>query len=218
MRGVLRIPAMSPTNHYWSNSMTTTSKFASKAANAEALKTIRAKVDAPKVRRTKAAVAAREATQAVEQRCEEAADHIKAESAYEAYMRRTAQLRDEFLATENVPTATRVVVASVSHLLALSVTLYWGIEAATAVMAAAMILTSSVFITWVVGFIGLVLALYAALQAGSAIGDIVLKFDTKRAAAVGHDLRVAAAKRISLVKGWFTKPIVELELTPKVAS
>lgn len=188
--------------------MTTTSKFASKtsataARNAEVLKTIRAKADAPKVRRTKTAAAAEQVAAPI------VTDDVKAETPFEAFMRRTADARDEFMASQNVPTATRTIVATIAHLLSLSVTLYWGIEATTALMAAAFLLTSSVFVTWVIGFMGLVLAFYAALQTGNAIGQFVLNFDYDRTAAIGRDLRVAAAKRISLVKGWFTRATPE---------
>ena len=178
----------------------TTSKFNNvKAHNAEVLNTIRAA--APKAKRTKVNAAAHEAAGNVD--------------AQRIYAERIAQANDDLLASYNVPSKMRIAVAAITRLLAFSVSMYWGLEAASLLMVAAVSLTASAFITWVVAFMAMVLAFYAAWQTAAAIGQFVLDFKVENIRDTGRDLRIAAAKRVSLVKGWFRKPEVELELEPQ---
>ena len=129
--------------------------------------------------------------------------------AHTAYAERVAAAQDEYLSSQHVPSGVRLVVGAVSRLLTFSVSIYWGLEATGLIMTAAIALTGSSFIAFVVGLTALLLAFSAAWQAGSVIGDFIIDFDWKRTAAVGRDLRVAAAKRVSLVKGWFKRTDVE---------
>jgi len=125
--------------------------------------------------------------------------------AHTHYAEQSAQLRDEYLASQNVPSGTRLVVAAVSRLLAFSVSIYWGMEAAAILMVAAIALTGSGFIAFVVTLTAMLLAFSAAWQAASAVGKFIVDFDPEQARAAGRDLRVAAAKRVSAFKAFFKK-------------
>jgi len=125
--------------------------------------------------------------------------------AHTQYAERMAHVRDEYLASQNVPSGVRLVVAAVSRLLAFSVSIYWGLEASAILMTAAIALTGSGFIAFVIGLTALLLAFSAAWQAGSAVGNFILTFNFNDARDTGRDLRIAAAKRVNLVKGWFKR-------------
>lgn len=126
-----------------------------------------------------------------------------------AYAERVSAAQQEYMASQHVPSGTRLVVAAVSRLLTFSVSIYWGLEATGLIMTAAIALTGSSFIAFVIGLTALLLAFSAAWQAGSAVGDFLINFDQANAARIGRDLRVAAAKKVNLVRGWFKKPDIE---------
>jgi hypothetical protein len=123
-----------------------------------------------------------------------------------AYAERVSAAQQEYMESQHVPSGTRLVVAAVSRLLTFSVSIYWGLEATGLIMTAAIALTGSSFIAFVVGLTAALLAFSAAWQAGSAVGQFLINFDQANAARIGHDLRIAAAKRVNLVRGWFKKP------------
>jgi hypothetical protein len=123
-----------------------------------------------------------------------------------AYAERISAAQQEYMESQHVPSGVRLVVAAVSRLLTFSVSIYWGLEATGLIMTAAIALTGSSFIAFVIGLTALLLAFSAAWQAGSAVGDFLINFDQANAARIGRDLRVAAAKKVNLVRSWFKKP------------
>lgn len=163
--------------------MTTTSRFASKPAASTTA--------APKARRTSTAKAAHTATGNVD------AQQIHAE--------RMAQINDEYMASQRVPSSIRLMVAAVGRLLSFSASIYWGLELTGALMTAALIFTGSGFLAFCIGLTSLVLAFRAAWQVGTAVGEFIINFEPSTPANIGRELRVSAARKINLVKGWFTR-------------
>jgi hypothetical protein len=125
--------------------------------------------------------------------------------AQRVYAERVAQAQDEFLASNAVPSHTRQLVASVAQLLGFSVSIYWGVQLSGALMTAAVLYTGSAFIAFVLGMIAVVLSFKAAWNTGTFIARFVLDYDSDTLAEAGRELRIASARRVSIVKRWFTR-------------
>lgn len=150
----------------------------------------------PKVRKT-----ARKPTTKVEAVHDFTAQH----DAQRQYAEATARAQDEYLARISVPSHTRQLVASVSQLIVFSASFYWGVYATGWLMFVAATATTSAFLTFVVGLVTTLLALKASWDASTAAAEFISNFKLENAADIGRDLRIAAAKRVNLVKGWFKR-------------
>ncbi len=118
---------------------------------------------------------------------------------------RLAQINDEYMASSGVPSSQRQIVAGIGQLLMFSTSIYWGIQAVGVLMTAAIVFTGSSFLAFVVGVMGAFLAIKSAWDIGTGTARFILSYDTDTVADVGRDLRVAAARKVSLVKGWFKR-------------
>lgn len=103
----------------------------------------------------------------------------------------------------------RVLIASVAWLLTYATSFYWGYNVALWLAAATYLLTTSVFLAYIVAFLASVVALIGAFTAAGTVGKFILTFDTAKAVDTGRDLRIAAARKVSLVRGWFTPASTE---------
>lgn len=104
-----------------------------------------------------------------------------------------------------MPSPTRQLIASIGQLVSFSASIYWGLQVTGWLMAAAITFTGSGFIGFVIGVVAAVLSFRAAWRAGTFVADLILNFDSGNAHDYGHELRVAAARRISVVRGWFKR-------------
>jgi hypothetical protein len=105
----------------------------------------------------------------------------------------------------DTPSRARQLVASIGQLVSFATTFYWGLQAVGWLSAAALMFTGSAFITFCTVFIGALLAFRASWHAGTAAFAFVVEFDGDTINSVGRDLRIAAAKKTSLVKSWFQR-------------
>lgn len=110
---------------------------------------------------------------------------------------------------EDIPVAPeffgkRVLIASVAWLLTYATSFYWGYNVALWLTAATYLLTTSMFLAYLVAFVMAVAAFIGAFTAAGTVGKFILTFDTAKAVDTGRDLRIAAARKVSLVRGWFT--------------
>ncbi len=103
----------------------------------------------------------------------------------------------------------RVLIASVAWLLTYATSFYWGYNVALWLTAATYLLTTSVFLAYLVAFVMAVAAFISALIAAGHVGKFILTFDTAKAVDTGRDLRIAAARKVSLVRSWFTPASTE---------
>lgn len=115
---------------------------------------------------------------------------------------------------EDIPVAPeffgkRTLIASVAWLFTYATSFYWGYNVALWLAAATYLLTTSVFLAYIVAFLASVVALIGAFTAAGTVGKFILTFDTAKAVDTGRDLRVAAARKVSLVRSWFTPASTE---------
>lgn len=160
------------------------SKFAPKASTVEA--------KAPRVKRP---------ARVPEQDVQDAVDV----SAQRVYAERIASAQDEYLASVDAPTHTRMLVASVTQLLTFSVSMYWSVQLTGWVMTAALLFTGSSFVAVLIAILGLVLAFKAAWRAGFTAAEVVSNASFKTAGNVGASIKDAAARKVSMVRGWFVR-------------
>lgn len=163
--------------------MTTSSRFASKPVASSSA--------APKAKRTPASKAAHTAS--------------GNSDAHTVYAERMAQINDEYLAANHVPSSARLMVAAITRLLSFSASIYWGIQGIGLLVTAAVVYTGSAFIAFCIGLTTALLAFRAAWSVGTAVGEFVINFNPDTPAQIGRDLRVSAARKVNLVKGWFTR-------------
>lgn len=123
--------------------------------------------------------------------------------AHRIYAEATAKARDEYMASQNVPSSTRKLVASIAQFAMFSTSIYWGIQAVGLVTLVATIFTGSAFIGFCLALITSWLALSAAWNAGVVVAEIVLGFNANTLADTGKELRDSAKRKVSLVRGWF---------------
>jgi len=128
-----------------------------------------------------------------------------AHSAEQIHTARMAQINDEYMASKGVATPVRQIVAAVAQLATFSASIYWGCQAAGFLMTAAIVYTGSGFLAFVIGFMAMFLAIKASWSACCEVARGVIEFNVDDASNIGRDLRVAAAKKVSLVKGWFKR-------------
>jgi hypothetical protein len=125
--------------------------------------------------------------------------------AHRIYAEATAKARDEYLGASNMPSQTRVLVSKVAQFLSFSTSIYWGVQATGLLVIVATAFTGSAFIGFCIALITSWLAISAAWETGVFIRELVLGFNTNTLADTGRDIRVAAARKVSLVKGWFKR-------------
>lgn len=111
------------------------------------------------------------------------------------------------------PSSTRLLVSAVAQLVSFGLSFYWGVQALGWLMAASLAATSSAFIGLVLLFLGAYLTFVAAWRTGRIAEDIVLNWRFDSIADIGRDIRIGAAKKMSLVRGWFT-PSDRIEVEP----
>ena len=104
-----------------------------------------------------------------------------------------------------VPSGRRVLVATFAWFISFASSYYWGIQAIAWMIAVAATATTSQFLLFLVAFIGGVIAIFTAFTLAGSAFNAVLSFDVHSALAVGHDVRDAAKRRVSLVRGWFKR-------------
>jgi hypothetical protein len=128
------------------------------------------------------------------------ADKLRAENA-----ERMARIHAIMGEAAPMPSATHQLIATIGQLVAFSASIYWGVQLTGLLMTAAIVFTGSAFLAFVIGVTTAILAFKAAWSLGTNVSRFILDFDVNDATNVGHDLRIAAAKKVSLVKGWFKR-------------
>lgn len=117
------------------------------------------------------------------------------------YAEAHAGLMDAF----NLPTGRRLIVASVVSLLSYGATFYWTLQAIEIVSVIAVAYTSSMFLGFMISLLGFVLAFYAGMKISYFVFKRVVAIDMSKLTATGKSIKDASTRRVSLVKGWFTK-------------
>lgn len=95
----------------------------------------------------------------------------------EGWMARIQQSVDGFMKSVHVPTKTRLIVSGLLGLLACASTLYFSMQLVEMLVIAAMLCTGIGFVSFVVTFIGVFMALMGAVTAGSAVFDFAMSFE-----------------------------------------
>lgn len=121
------------------------------------------------------------------------------------YAESVAAAQDEYLAAKKVPSVTRQLCTSIAQAFVATCNLYWGIQVSGWLMTAALVYTGSAFLSFCIGVLAMFLSLKVAWDAGVFVADMVFNYDVDALASAGHELRVASARRVSLVKKWFTR-------------
>lgn len=107
-------------------------------------------------------------------------------------------------APDSVPSNTRLLISAVGQLIGFGLSFYWGVQAVGWLMAATLAATSSTVIAVCLMFVGAALAFHAAWRTGRVVEEVVLNWRFESVADIGRDIRIGAAKKLSLVRGWFT--------------
>lgn len=175
----------------------TASKFAAKQttvskANQAALKALKASA----AKRPVATASARE-------RCEAEADAAKAfvDPQVDEAMKSYAASMEAF----KLPSGTRFIMSACAGILAYASTLWFGMPLLEWAIVGAVSLTGSAFLGWLVYVFGLVVLIASSVIAGVRAYHYIATFSVEDAAATGRNIRDAAKRRVSLVKGWFKR-------------
>lgn len=123
---------------------------------------------APKARKAKT-VAAKPAPEAVH-----AAD-VSEDSA--SWLDKIQQSVDGFMKSVHMPPKTRFIVSTLLGLLACASTLYFSMQLVEMLVVGAMLYTGIGFISFVITFIGVFVALMSAVTAGSKVFDFAMSFE-----------------------------------------
>jgi len=121
-----------------------------------------------------------------------------------------AAARDRYLEASNVPTGRRLLVATLSGLIASASSVYFAMPMIELATFAAVAFSGSAFLGFLIWFVGAVLAIWASVIGGAQVFSWVTSFNTEAALSAARDVKAASLRRVSLVRDWF-KP------TPVVA-
>ncbi len=161
------------------------------AANQAALKSLKASAAKRPVAKFTAA-----------ERCEAEADAAKSfvDPAVDEAMKSYASAM-EF----KLPSGTRFLMSACAGILAYASTLWFGMPLVEWAIVGAVSLTGSAFLGWLVYVFGLVVLIASSVIAGVRAYHYIATFSIDDAAATGRNIRDAAKRKVSLVKGWFKR-------------
>lgn len=104
-----------------------------------------------------------------------------------------------------LPSSARVFAATIGGLVAYGGSFYWGMAAVEIVCTAVVGITGIGFISFIVWFLGAVLAMLAALRIGYKVAVVVLGYRAGDFTNACQNTKLAAQSKVSTVRGWFTR-------------
>lgn len=105
----------------------------------------------------------------------------------------------------DIPSASRVFASTALGLGTYGASFYGTMGLVNLATTAAMTLTGVGFISFMVWFLGAVIAIVSSLRLGYFVASKVLGYQPGDLAGVGESISLAAASKVSLVRGWFTR-------------
>jgi len=104
-----------------------------------------------------------------------------------------------------LPQGKRLVLATLGWLVTYASAFYWGVQLVDIALIALATVSASAFLAYLVAFIGIVAAFFAAWLAAGKAFKFIVEFDVERMANIGRAIKDASVKRTSLVAGWFKR-------------